>query len=362
MSDNKTEKPTPRRRQKARDQGQVARSRDLSGILAASGAFGLVAWQGYSGIEAWRNLLRHTLEFSSADTLSPSAPLFIWTGWTIAKCVVPVMATAWALSLLGGLAQGGIVFAPEALAPKMGRLSPAQKLGQMFSLTGLSGLLKSLLPFAAIVYSGFATIQEHWIAIAIASNTSLWTFTRLLLTTIFEVTWKSALVLLVWALVDYFLTWRKSESDLRMSRQEMRQETKDMDGNPQIKMRIRRLQRQMRRQLMLRETEKATVVITNPTHFAVAILYEMDMAAPVVIAKGRNLLAEKMKQIARWKEIAILENPPLAQALYKTVDVGQSIPAKLYTAVAEVLAFVYRAQAQVKRQGPGQEQGQAETR
>jgi flagellar biosynthetic protein FlhB len=351
MSDNKTEKPTPRRRQKAREKGQVARSRDLSGILAVSGAFGLIAWQGYAGIEAWQNLLRHTFEFSSRETLSPAAPLFVWTGWTLAKCVVPPMATAWTLSLLGGLAQGGIVFAPEALLPKVERLSPAQKLGQMFSLTGVSGLLKSLLPFAAIGYVGFAAIREHWIAIVIASNTSLWTFSRFLLTVIFEVTCKSALVLLAWALVDYFLTWRKSESDLRMSREEMRQETKDSDGNPQIKMRIRRLQRQMRRQLMLRETEKATVVVTNPTHFAVAILYEMDMGAPVVMAKGRNLLAQKMKQIARWKEIPVLENPPLAQALYKTVDVGQSIPAKLYTAVAEVLAFVYRAQAQMRRQG-----------
>jgi flagellar biosynthetic protein FlhB len=354
MSDSKTEKPTPRRRQKAREQGQVARSRDLSGILALSGAFGVIAWQGFSAVEAWRNLLRQSIEFSGSASLSPSEPLFVWTGWTIAKCVVPVMATAWTLSLLGGLAQGGVVFAPEALIPKIERLSPAQKLGQIFSLTGLSSLLKSLLPFAAIGYVGFAVIRDHWIAIVISSSTSIWTFSRFLLTAIFEVTWKSALVLLSWALVDYFLTWRKAESDMKMSRDEMRQETKDSDGNPHIKMRIKRLQRQMRKQLMLRETEKATVVITNPTHFAVAILYSMDMGAPVVIAKGRNLLAQKMKEIARWKDIPILENPPLAQALYKTVDVGQSIPSKLYTAVAEVLAFVFRAQAQVKRQGEAQ--------
>jgi flagellar biosynthetic protein FlhB len=351
MSDNKTEKPTPRRRQKAREQGQVARSRDLSGILAVCGAFGLIAWQGYAGIETWRNLLRQSFEFSGGELLSPRTPLFTWTAWTVAKCAMPVMATAWTLSLVGGLAQGGVVFAPGALIPKIERLSPAQKLGQIFSLAGLSGLLKSLLPFAAIGYVGFAVIRDHWIAIVISSNTSFWTLSRFLLTVIFEVTWKSALVLLAWALVDYFLMWRKSESDMRMSRDEMKQETKDSDGNPQIKMRIRRLQRQMRKQLMLHETERATVVVTNPTHFAVAILYSMDMGAPIVIAKGRNLLAQKMKQIARWKDIPVLENPPLAQALYKTVDVGQSIPAKLYTAVAEVLAFVYRAQAQVRRQG-----------
>src|SRR5271165_63708 len=185
MSDNKTEKPTPRRRQKSREQGQVARSRDLSGILALSGAFGVLAWQGASGVEAWRSLLRQALEGSGGDSFSPTAPLFLWTGWTLAKCVVPVMATAWTMSLLGGLAQGGVVFAPEALIPKIERLSPAQKLGQMFSLTGLSGLLKSMLPFAAIGYVGFATIRDHWIAIVIASNTSFWTFCRFLLTVIF---------------------------------------------------------------------------------------------------------------------------------------------------------------------------------
>lgn len=356
MAESKTEKPTPRRRQKAREQGNVARSRDLSGILALSGAFAVVAWQGYSGIEVWRSLLRQAFEFSGSESLTPAAPLFLWTACTLAKCVLPVMATAWTLSLAGGLAQGGLVFAPEALIPKIERFSPAGKLKQMFSLTGLSNLLKSLLPFTAIAYIGFATIRDHWIGIVLASNTSVWTFVRFVLTALFEVAWKSALMLLIWALVDYFLTWRKSESDMRMSREEMKQETKDSDGNPQVKMRIRRLQRQMRKQLMLHETERATVVVTNPTHFAVAILYTLDMSAPIVVAKGRNLLAQKMKQIARWKDIPVLENPPLAQALYKTVDVGQSIPAKLYTAVAEVLAFVYRAQAQVRRQAqPGVE-------
>ena len=350
MSDNKTEKPTPRRRQKAREQGQVARSRDLSSTLALCGAFGLIAWQGSSGVQAWSNLLRHTFEYSSSNALSPTAPLFLWTGWTIARCTVPLMVAAWTLSVMGGVAQGGVVIAPQALAPKVERFSPAQKLGQMFSLTGLSGLLKSLLPFAAIFYFGISVLMENWARLMLASDASLWVTTRLLLSILFEVTWKASLVLLVWSVVDYFLTWRKTEGDLRMSRDEMRQESKETDGNPQTKMRIRRLQRQMRRQQMLKETERATVVVTNPTHFAVALLYEMEMDAPVVIAKGRDLLAQKMKEVARWKEIPVLENPPLAQALYKSVEVGKSIPAKLYTAVAEVLAFVYRAQSQVRQQ------------
>ncbi len=352
MSEHKTEKPTPRRRQKAREQGQVARSRDFSSTLAMCGALALMAWQGAAGIQAWRSLLRRTLEFDASEPLSPTNSLFVWSGWTAAECIVPIMLAAWVLAVGAGVMQGGLVFAPEALSPKVERLSPAQKLGQMFSLTGLSGLLKSLLPFAAVLYLGFSTVQDHWAKLVLSSNVSLGSFTRFLLMVIFEVTWKSSLVLLVWACVDYFLTWRKTESDLRMSREELRQESKETDGNPHTKARIRRIQRQMRRQHMLRETERATVVVTNPTHFAVALLYEMDMEAPIVIAKGRNLLAQKMKEIARWKEIPVLENPPLAQALFKTVEVGQSIPAKLYTAVAEVLAFVFRAQAQAKQATP----------
>jgi len=264
------------------------------------------------------------------------------------ECVVPIMVTAWVLAALAGVAQGGLVFAPEALVPKPERMSPAQKLGQMFSLTGLSGLLKSLLPFAAVLYLGVATVEQHWSKLVLSSNTELPSYTHYLVGVLSEVAWKSSLVLLAWAGIDYFLTWRKSEGDLRMTREEMRQESKETDGNPHTKARIRRLQRQMRRQHMLLETENATVVVTNPTHFAVALRYEMAMDAPVVIAKGRNLLAQKMKEIARWKGIPVLENPPLAQALFRTVEVGQTIPSKLYTAVAEILAFVYRTQAQAK--------------
>jgi flagellar biosynthetic protein FlhB len=150
--------------------------------------------------------------------------------------------------------------------------------------------------------------------------------------------------------VDYLLVWQKLEGDLKMSRQDMKDEHKQSEGNPAIKGRIRRLQRSMRRRQMLRDTEKASVVITNPTHFAIALRYEMAMEAPIVIAKGRDHLAQEIKEVARWHGIPVLENPPLAQALYRTVEVGRPIPAALYAAVAEILAFVFRAQARARQQ------------
>jgi len=160
MSDNKTEKPTPRRRQKAREQGQVARSRDLSGTLAVSGVVGLIAWQGYSGIEAWRNLLRHTFEFSSGDPLTPAAPLLIWTGWTVARCAAPVMAVAWTLALLGGVAQGGLVFAPEALAQPLEVGAPEAQIGrQRLGHHRAAQRVDRVHPLHRLVVDGFALLR-----------------------------------------------------------------------------------------------------------------------------------------------------------------------------------------------------------
>ena len=161
----------------------------------------------------------------------------------------------------------------------------------------------------------------------------------------FEVGWKASLVLLGWAVVDYIFERQHHESGLRMSKQEVRDEYKETEGNPIIKQRIRRLQHQVRRRKMLDDTKRAAVVIVNPTEYAIALEYGPDMAAPVVVAKGRNRLAAEIKQIARWEGIPLIENPPLAHVLYRSVEVGQSVPPKLYAVIAEVLAAIYRAQA-----------------
>jgi flagellar biosynthetic protein FlhB len=298
----------------------------------------------------WRGLLQNTLDLSVDQSLTPGGPLFFWVSCAVLRWVVPVVVTAWVLSVAGGLAQGGLLFAPEALQFKPERMNPAGKLKQMVSLAGLSGILKSLLPFGAIVWIGVSTLTKHWETIVRASDLGVRTYASFLVSVMGELVWKSGLVLLGWAGVDYLLIRQKHEGDLKMSRQDMKDEAKQTEGNPLIKVRIRRLQRSMRRRQMLRETEKASVVITNPTHFAIALRYEMAMEAPIVIAKGRDFLAQEIKEVARWHEIPILENPPLAQALYRTVEVGRPIPAALYAAVAEILAFVFRAQARARQQ------------
>jgi len=193
-------------------------------------------------------------------------------------------------------------------------------------------------------------MQSHWGEMSHASNLGLRPFTALVGGTIFEIVWKSGLVLLVWSVVDYALIWKKMDGDLKMSKQDLREELKETDGNPVIRSRVRQLQRAMRRTRSLKAAATASVIVTNPTHFAVALRYEADMAVPLVVAKGRDLLAEKIKQIGRENGIMLIENKPLAQALYKTVEVGDSIPSRLYQAVAEILVMVFRAQAEVRRQ------------
>jgi flagellar biosynthetic protein FlhB len=356
MADSsKTEKATPQKRKKAREQGQVARTRELSNALAWSGALALVAWQVPDVARQWRGLLQSSLDLSIQESLTPGGPILFWAACGVLRWIVPVVSTAWVLSVAGGLAQGGLVIAPEALALKPERMNPAAKLKQMFSLAGLSGILKSLLPFGVIVWIGISTFTKHWETVVHASELGVRAYTGFLASTMGELVWKAGLVLVAWSGIDYLLVRQKLEGDLKMSRQDLKDEVKQTEGNPAIKGRIRRLQRSLRRRQMLRDTEKASVVITNPTHFAVALRYEVTMNAPIVIAKGRDLLAQEIKEVARWHEIPVLENPPLAQALYRTVEVGQPIPGELYAAVAEILAFVFRAQDQARqqsRQGP----------
>jgi flagellar biosynthetic protein FlhB len=347
---NKTEKATPQRRKKAREQGQVARTRELSSSLAWGGALALLAWQIPDVGRQWRGLLQNTVDLSIDEPLRPGGPVLFWAAGGVLRWIVPIVATAWMLSFAAGVAQGGLVFAPEALALKLERLSPAAKLKQMFSLAGLSGLLKSLLPFGVIVWIGVSTISKHWETVLHTSEFGVRAYASFLVSVMKELVWKSGLVLVAWSGIDYLLVRQKLEGDLKMSRQDLKEEFKQTEGNPVMKGRIRRIQRTLRRRQMLRDTEKASVVVTNPTHFAVALRYEMAMTAPIVIAKGRDFLAQEIKEVARWHDIPILENPPLAQALYRTVEVGRPIPGELYAAVAEILAFVFRAQAQAREQ------------
>lgn len=326
----------------------MTRSRELTGALSMFVVAGVIALSARQGVNDWTEFFRNSLESANADTIGTNGPLLFWASVEAMRWIFPMQLAALAVSLVAGVAQGGFVFAPEAMSLKFERLSPANRLKQLFSPTGLSSILKSLIPFGAIIWVGWDCVRGHWGEILASSYAEPRAFVGIAGNLLLEVLWKSGLVLLVWAGVDYFLLWVKSEGDLKMSRQDLRDELKQTEGNPQSKARIRRIQRQTRRRQMLKSAEKATVVITNPTHYAVALRYEPDMPAPVVVAKGLDHLAQKIKEVAWNLDIPVMENRPLAQALYRSAEVGDPIPSALYQAVAEILVMVFKAQAEVR--------------
>ena len=342
--ESKTEQATPRRREKARERGQVARSRELPSALALLTVTFMVWWQAEVWKLQWRDFLAHDLPLPS-DDLKAYLTLLQHTAMLVIRWGAPPLLMSWLIAAGGIVAQGGLVFAPEALEPKPEKLNPASNLGKLLSLNSLRTVLKSLLPVAYLAYLGVTLITAQWDNILRSSFLTPRAASGWIFELAYGMAWKAGLVFGVWFLFDYLLERLSFERQLRMSRQEIREEAKETEGQPLIRSRVRRLQRQMRKRRMLKDVARASVVVTNPTEYAVALEYRPEeMAAPMVVAKGRNLLAQRIKREANWHEIPIIENPPLAQALYRTVDVGQTIPAKLYAAVAEILAFIYRLQ------------------
>jgi len=345
---SKTEQATPRRRQQAREQGQVARSREVMGGLASLTAVLMTAAALPAFPGEWRALLGSLLDAAARGEGESGVLSLAAGGYTAARATTLVLVMSWMAAMLGALVQGGLVFAPAALEPSFARLSPAARLRQLFSLPALGRMLKTLLPAAAIVALAVALLARDWGSLVSMPHFNISGLVAFTLGRIFEITWKCALVLLLWSAADYLLERQRLEGELRMSRQELIDEHKETEGHPAVKGRIRRLQRQMRRRRMLEEVKRAAVVVTNPAEFAVALEYRPELPAPTVVAKGRNLVARQIKEIARWQGVPLVENPPLAHALYRAVEVGQSIPPKLYAVVAGILAAIYRAEQQAR--------------
>jgi flagellar biosynthesis protein FlhB len=348
-ADNKSEKATVRRKQRAREKGQIARSRDLVSALTMLVVTATIAFEARAWIGSWRDFMVRLLDTGSSSDIGLGTSVFSWTTIAVAQWIGPALMIGFAISIFSASAQGGFVFAPEALTPKLDRLNPAANIGQIFSISGLSRLLRSLIPGAAIVFECYSLLQRELPEIAHLARLGSHRLMGRIGSLWFELSWKCGLVLLAWSAADYGLQRWNYERELRMTKQEVKEEAKDSDGNPATRGRRRNLRRALLRNLIAKDIARATAVVTNPTHYAVAIEYRPEsMPAPVVVAKGKNLLAARIRQLARWHEIPIIENPPLAQALFKMAEVGQSIPPQLYSAVAELLAFLYRAQRRLQ--------------
>ncbi len=352
MPDDRTERATPKRRTTAAEDGQVLHSRDLISTLTLLSAVFVLAYHPQVWIARWQTYFARVLDSSILPDRSDQNQLFGWTTLAVAQWIAPLFGVAFVTAVASTLAQGGINISPKAFQPKFTRLNPVNNVKQLFSLAMFSRILRSLLPSVAIFYLALRLMLKDAPMVLHSARLPARASLMLLGQICYALAWQSALVLLAWSGVDYVLQRQTFEKSLRMTKQEVRRENKDNEGNPQIKGRIRRLRREALRRSLQKSMERATAVITNPTHYAVALEYRpAAMAAPVVVAKGRNLLAAKIKELARWHEVPIVENPPLAQALFKAAEVDQMIPPNLYAAVAEILAFLYRAQMRMQAAG-----------
>ena len=355
-AEDRSERATSFRRQKARKEGHVVRSRELTYAVTLMVSIVTFSFVAGAWIGPWRKFFVTVLEGGDPQVL-------LWkTGLVVALAAGPIMGFAWVVAAGMSFGQGGFVLNTTSLTPNLNRLNPAANWKRLFSPQGMVPLLRSLLPASYVAAMAASMMRRDWQMILHASHLNASSLLGAFASEAYELSWKSALVLLVWAGVDYAIQKHGFEESLKMTKQEVREEAKDTFGNPTIKGKIKNLQRQLRRKIMMQNIERATVVVTNPIHYAVAIEYTEDMDAPVVVAKGRNLIAQQIKEKARWQGTPIVENKPLAQALYKTVEAGQAIPPQLYTAVAEILAFIYRAQAIAAAQRAAAQRAAAQAR
>jgi len=345
VADNgqRTEQPTAKRLEKARKEGQFPTARQfVSAMQFLAFVAVLEAWGG-QWFDEFRRLLRNSLAASfSAQAEAPVAEVSRYLLTSLLRLLAPAAGVMLAATLGAQLAATQLGVSLKKLAPDMQRLNPLSRLREL-PKQNLPALARAvvLLPLFAVAVYGI--IRDNLFAYLALPFAGAETGFRQVCGSLGTLLWKACGVFLVFGAVDLFRQRRRYRKDLRMSKQEMRDEVKETEGNPQMKARIRRIQRDRLRHKMMQEVPKATAVIVNPTHYAVALRYAMDsMATPVVVAKGKNYLALRIRQRAIEHQVPIIENPPLAQALYRSVDVGQEIPAHLYRAVAEILAYVYK--------------------
>ena len=268
--------------------------------------------------------------------------IFIGIVLVLAKTAFPIMVFIMIIGLAINFFQVGLNFNTESIEFKLDKLNPINGFGRIFSKRSLVELVKSFFKILVIGFFLYRFIHEQILAMPQFMFFDLTTSLALVAEIIFQMSFIVIGVIMIMAFMDFgYQKWQTTQ-DLKMSKQEVKDEMKQTEGDPQIKGKIRQKQRQMAMARMMKEVPKADVIITNPTHYAVALAYEQGMIAPSVIAKGQDLVAQRIKEIGREAHVPIIENKPLARTLYATVEVGDSVPQELYQAVAEVLAYVYR--------------------
>lgn len=340
----KTEAATPRKREQAREEGQVPKSQDANTAFML--VAGVTAFYMYGPSLYWtlKDYIRHYLENmnTTVDDVSIYG-ILVWIGLRVLYLVGPFFVILVVAALVINYAQVGVLLSGKALQPKFNRINPIEGIKRLFSLRSVVELLKALGKMFIIVPVMIYTIYALLGRMPDVMNLAGMEILAYLGLNALDVAIRALIILIILALIDYSYQRWQFEKDQRMTKEEVKQEMKDVQGDPQIKARIRSVQQEMSRKRMMQEVPEADVVVTNPTEYAIALKYTAgEMDAPRVIAKGRGAIAKKIREIAIDNSVPIVENRVLAQSLYKLVEVGGYIPADMFQAVAEVLAYVYR--------------------
>lgn len=351
FSGEKTEKATPKKKDDARKKGQVAKSSDLSPAITMTAFFCLLILLGSGMFTTFQNIMRESLiTYSGWQVNEENLKVMIFQlAFEASKIVGPVLGLSLVIAVVVNYMQVGWLFTTEPLQMKLEKLNPIEGAKRIFALRSLVELFKSLLKISAGIFVAYTILwntKEELVQLSLRSLGAVLAYTSAEVT---KLGIYLGLLLFILAALDYAYQRYEYEKNLRMSKQDLKDEHKQAEGDPLIKGKIRERQRSMAIRRMMQELPKADVIITNPTHFAVAVRYNAsEMSAPTVVAKGQDYLALKIREVAKKHRIVTMENKPLARALYSQVEIGQQIPEELFKAVAEVLAYVYKLQGKVK--------------
>jgi len=345
FAQERTEPATPKRREEARRKGQVARTAELGTALVLLAGFGVLSFWAARAGATLVNMTTHYL--GDGVRLDPSATavqeMFVEMTLWAAAVAGPFLLAAVVAGLASQLVQVGFLATGEGLKPKLERINPVEGAKRIFSRWALINLLKALAKIVVVGYIAYGEVRRSLDVLPALAAVPLADAVRVVGDMVLRVGLNIGLALVVIAALDYLYQRFEYERSLRMTRQELKEELKELEGDPLLRSRIRRRQRELASRRMMQEVPKADVVITNPVHLAVALRYDAaTMEAPVVVAKGAGIVARRIKEIAEAHGVPIVEDVALARALYDGVELGQPIPVELYQAVADVLAFVYR--------------------
>ncbi|MHB1125908.1 MAG: flagellar biosynthesis protein FlhB [Bacillota bacterium] len=345
FADDKSEEATPRKRQEVRKKGQTIRSGDLNAAVGLLAVVGLMLWNRNIFIDQTTQMVTAFLGQELHQQIDAGGLMAIaWqgTGYYM-RLVGPVFLAAAVAGVTVNLAQSGFIFAPSVLQPNFSYLNPLQGLQRIFSRKSLVELVKSLAKVTLVALVSYSIVRSRVDKLLFLMDTDV----SQIFATVADVVLKLALnviiVFLIIGVLDYIFQRMEYNRRIMMSKQEVKEEMRQTEGDPKIRARQREKQRELSRQRMMQQVPEATVVITNPTHLAIALSYkEGEMPAPQVVAKGADLIAQRIIEIARENNVPVVENQPVARFIYQNVEIGQDIPAELYQAIAEILALIYK--------------------